>query len=104
MAIQEPHTASPHHPSPGRAAVSNAALWLGLLAAPLAWAIAELILYYMASYFCEMKTYDTAATFASAASPWFIVVSMFAFIVSIAGIWISYKNWAFSKKEKQGPG
>ena len=102
MANPQSSSASPPHPAPERHSVSRAALWFGLLAAPLAWAIDELVLYYVASHLCELKTHDLAGTLARGTSPWFIGVSVAALLVALAGVWVSYGSWHKSQREKGG--
>ena len=97
-----PSSAAPSHPGPSRRRVSTFALWFGLLAAPLAWAADELLLYFIASRLCGLKTYDTAEPLIRGTSLWFIVVSVVALLIALAGAWVAYDSWQKSAREKQG--
>jgi hypothetical protein len=106
MATHQPTSSasSPPHPAPARHTVSNFALGFGLLAAPFAWAVDEMALYFVASRLCEMKTYNVTETLARATSPWFIAISVVAFIVALAGVWVACDSWRRSRNEKEGSG
>lgn len=97
-------TSSPPHPAPARHSVGKLALAFGLLAAPFAWAVDEMALYFVASRLCEMKTYNVTESLARATAPWFIVVSLAMFALAVAGAWVAYDSWNKSRHEKQGSG
>jgi hypothetical protein len=84
--------------------VSNFALGFGLLAAPFAWAVDEMALYFVASRQCEMQAYAVSEPLLRAVSPWFIGVSMMTFIIALAGAWVAFDCWKRSRYEKQGSG
>ena len=103
MANPQSSSAAPSHPGPARRQVSAFALWFGLLAAPLAWAADELLLYYIASRLCASQAAnDTAEMLGRATSPWFTVVSVAALLIALAGVWVAYDSWNKSAREKQG--
>ena len=104
MATEQYTSAAPPHPAPARHEVSRFALGFGLLAAPLAWAVDELALYFIASRLCEMKTYSVAEGLSRATSPLFIVISVVTFAVALAGTWVAYNSWKNSRHEKHGSG
>lgn len=95
---------APHHPAPQRHVVSRFALGFGLLAAPFAWALDELALYFVASRLCEMKTYNIEETLARATSPWFVGITLLTFAIAFAGTAVAYSSWRKSRDEKQGTG
>ena len=90
--------ASPHAsraPAGGQASapVSLAALWFGLLAAPLAWSAQELVCYYLASRLCRLRAAGTGAELALRLSPSFLIVTAMAFLIAAAGAWTAWSNW-----------
>jgi hypothetical protein len=95
---------SPEHPSPGRHAVSQPMLWFGLLAAPLAWSLEELLSYGIASYVCRMKASGVEQTLTHGETPWFWVVLVSTLIIALAGSWVALANWRKTRGEKGGAG
>jgi hypothetical protein len=103
MAASHAH-ASPEHPAQARHSLSLSALWFGLLAAPLAWSSEELFGYFIASHFCTMKSSTSAASVALATSPWFAGLTIIAYIVAFAGLWVAIGNWRKTREEHRGSG
>ncbi len=95
---------SPEHPSPARQALSLPLLWFGLLAAPFAWIVEELVSYGIASRVCDMQAAGDEQTLRNADSPWFWIVLGIALAIALAGGWVALHNWRKTRAEKDGSG
>lgn len=84
--------------------MSSAALWFGLFAAPAAWALDELLQYFMASRLCGMNASNTAQMLTRADAPGLSVVGIVTFIIALAGLWVALSNWRQSREEQSGSG
>jgi hypothetical protein len=73
--------------------VSLRALWFAILAAPLAWAAQELICYGIASRLCRLNAAGADMKFAADVSPWFVIVTLIALAIALAGAWVAARNW-----------
>lgn len=75
------------------APVGLAALWFGILAAPLAWSAQELVCYYLASRLCRPGAAGYGTGLALRLSPSFLVVTAVTLLIALAGAWTAWTNW-----------
>ncbi len=90
------------HPSPHRHRVSRWAVWFGLLGAPLAWGLQELVNVSLAGYACYPHDVPLAMplwTNLKAVSLW---VEAAAFIICIAALIVAVVSWRRTRDEKPG--
>ncbi len=104
MTAPEESFVSPEHPSPARHAISLPLLWFGVLAAPCAWIVEELVSYGVASHVCGLRSADGEPVVRTAGSPWFWIVLGVAFAIALAGGWVALRNWRVTRAEKGGGG
>ncbi len=90
------------HPSPHRHRVLRWALWFGLLGAPLAWSLQELVNVSLAGYACYPHDIPLAAPLWPQLSGISMWVEALAFAVcSSAGV-VAFACWRRSRDEKPG--
>ncbi|HJW57259.1 hypothetical protein [Noviherbaspirillum autotrophicum] len=66
-------------------------LWFGLLAAPVAWMLDDMLSYYIASLECRIRPSGDAPLYAG--TLWFWVVLIASLAVASAGTWVAVGNW-----------
>jgi EAL domain-containing protein (putative c-di-GMP-specific phosphodiesterase class I) len=91
---------TPQHPAPERDRVSARRLWFGLLAAPAAWALAEMLLYFLSSRNCAMKSSTLAEQLTRGEAPGVVMAAILSFALAAAGVIVSLGNWRRSRHEK----
>lgn len=101
----QPETPSPRgHAAPSRHEVSKRSLWFGILAAPTAWLGVQMLDYGAASYLCGARSAEASAQLVRAIEPWFLWLTGAAFLIALAGCWVSRSNWLRTRKEQSGSG
>ncbi len=105
-ATKSTHDASPaerqSHPSPHRHRVSRWSIWFGLLGAPLAWCLQELVNVSLAGYACYPHDVPLALPLwphLTSISMW---VEIVALVVCIAAFIVAFSNWRRTRDEKPG--
>jgi len=86
------------HPSPARHQVSLAALWFGLLAAPVVWSLQILVLYPVVAHGCFPRDHPLSLPVFSVA-PIVLLVSIAALVVAAAAGLVALKNWRTTREE-----
>ena len=104
MAEPQESFVAPEHPSPARHAANLPLLWFGVLAAPSAWIVEELVSYGVASHVCGLRSADAEPMVRTVGSPWFWIVLGVAWAIALAGGWVSLRNWRVTRAEKDGGG
>lgn len=90
------------HPSPHRHRVSRWAIWFGLLGAPVAWSLQELVNVSVAGYACYPHDIPLALPLwpqLKSISAW---VEIVALVVCVAAFIVAFSNWRRSRNEKPG--
>ena len=90
------------HPSPHRHRVGRWAIWFGLLGAPLAWSLQELVNVSVAGFACYPHDVPLAMPLwphLKGISAWVEVVAL---IVCVAACIVSVASWRRSRDEKPG--
>ncbi len=90
------------HPAPHRHRVIRWAVWFGLLGAPLAWSLQELVNVSLAGYACYPHDTPLATplwTNLNAVSLW---VEAAAFVLCIAALVVAIVSWQRTRHEKPG--
>lgn len=79
-------------------------MWFGLLAAPLAWLVDELIAYYIASRLCSSAPAENPAAYSLATSAQFVALTLTTFGIAVAGLLVAVANWRKTRHEQPGSG
>ena len=95
-------TVQPAHPAQQRRRVSGRLLLFAVLAAPGAWFLLELGGWAMASYHCRVAAPFAASDLTRASMPAFIVLTLVAFAISLAGSYAAWLAWRRSRDEETG--
>lgn len=90
------------HPSPHRHRVIGSALWFGLLGAPVAWCLQELISVSLAGHACYPHDMPLAMPLLEHLGEILIGVEAVAFVVCIVAGIVSYSGWRKTRNEKPG--
>lgn len=90
------------HPSPHRHRVLRWALWFGLLGAPLAWSLQELVNVSLAGYACYPHDVPLAAPLWPQLSGISMWVEAVALVVCIAAGVVAFASWRRSRDERPG--
>ncbi len=90
------------HPSPHRHRVQRWAVWFGLLGAPLAWSLQELVNVSLAGYACFPHDTPLAAPLWSNLAAIVIAVDAVALVVCVAAGFAALHTWRRSRNEKPG--
>lgn len=85
-------------PQPPRS-VSLLRLWFGLLAAPIAWMLDEMLSYYVASLECRVRPVGDVPVYAG--TLWFWIVLIASLAVALAGTWVAIGNWRSARSKPQ---
>lgn len=93
-APREPRSSRAPSPFPAHGlALSSTRLWLGVLAAPVAWVVNELVGYPVVGGRCEAGRVGVFSTGSGAASVGGVAVSLVMIIVAVVGLVIAFQNW-----------
>jgi len=77
----------------GSAPVPMRRLWIGVVAAPTAWLLAELIGYYFSSRNCEPFHGGIPLAGLGAATPTHLIVTLALALVGVWGLYVALANW-----------
>jgi hypothetical protein len=100
-AVQSPNL-SRGHPPRWRDKIGVLLRLLGLVAAPLAWFSALLVMYGVASVTCRMKEARAGQEMAYAGSSWMWLVFFVTLVIAILGCVTAIRNWHKVRTEKTG--
>ena len=89
------------HPAPERHRVTPAALWFGLLGAPVAWSIQTLVNLPVSSHACFPRVMPLQAPATGALRGILFVVSIAAIIVGVAALAAATRGWRATRHEHQ---
>jgi hypothetical protein len=104
MSAQGGTSSARSHAAPARHEVSKLSLWFGLLAAPAAWLLDQILDYAAASHICAGKTAESAVQLVRASAPWFIWCTGVSFLIALVSCWVAYRNWSRTRTERSGSG
>jgi len=90
------------HPSPHRHRVRRLALWFGLLGAPVAWSLQELINVSLAGQACFPRDTPLAMPLFEHLSRISVGVAAVAFVVCVVAGVVAYAVWQKTRNEKPG--
>lgn len=90
------------HPSPHRDRVSRSAIWFGLLGAPTAWSMQELVNVSLAGYACYPHDVPLALPLWPALGSIAAWIEAGAIVVCIAASLVAWLSWRRSRNEKPG--
>ena len=90
------------HPSPHRHRVHRWAIWFGLLGAPIAWSLQELVNVSLAGYACYPHDVPLATPLWPQLGVLSFSVEAIAIIIAIAAGVVALTNWRRSRDEKPG--
>ena len=90
------------HPSPHRHRVSGWRSWFGLLGAPIAWSLQELVNVSLAGHACYPRDVPLATPLAPHLGAVSASVEALAFLICIAAGMVAFANWRQSRHEKPG--
>jgi hypothetical protein len=77
----------------GSDSVSQLALWLGIVVAPLSWSAQELVSYGVVSRLCSEREAANAMRTAASAEPLFLLISAALLLLTLAGAMLAWRNW-----------
>lgn len=90
------------HPSPHRARVSPLATWFGILGAPVAWSLQEIVNVGLASYACYPHDIPLAQPLWSHLTATTYIVEAIALLIGVAAGATAWRNWRRTRTEKDG--
>jgi hypothetical protein len=90
------------HPSPHRGRVGSLSTWFGLLGAPVAWSLQELVNVGLAGYACYPHGIPLAEPLWAGMSATTLAIEIAAIVISIAAGLVAFANWRRSRDEKPG--
>lgn len=85
----------------GRAGVPLRRLWVGVLAAPTVWVLAELVGYYLAARSCEGVTGGVPLMGTNAPALSHLVLQLLAAVAAAVGLWIALGSWRRSSRDDE---
>jgi hypothetical protein len=92
------------HPSPHRERVGAWAMWFGILGAPVAWSVQQLINAPLFAHGCYPKDVPLAAPIWGNAGSVGLVVEVVAVVLCVAAGLVALRNWRRTREEKEGSG
>ncbi len=92
------------HPSPHRQRVTRSAGWFGLLAAPSAYCLQELVNVSLAGHACYPRDVPLATPLWPDLASIEIWIGVAAIVICIAASIVAFVNWRRSRTEKPGDG
>lgn len=90
------------HPSPHRARVGLLATWFGILGAPVAWSLQELVNFGLSSYACYPHDAPLTQPLWAQLTTITYVVEAIALLIGLAAGATAWRNWRRSRTEKDG--
>ncbi len=90
------------HPSPHRGRVGRWALWFGVLGAPLAWALQQLVTPPIFAHGCFPHDVPLAQPIWTHAAAAATAIEVLALLACIAAGFVSWRNWRRTRDEKAG--
>lgn len=104
MSARSGTTSSRGHAAPARHAVGKWALWYGVLGAPTAWLVVQMLDYGAASHVCGARSAESGAQLVRGTEPWFLWLTGFAFLIALGASSVAYRNWRRTRNEQSGSG
>jgi hypothetical protein len=104
MSAQSGTSSARGHAAPARHEVSKLALWFGILAAPTAWLLDQMLDYGVASQVCAAQSAATTAQLVRASAPWFLWFTGATFLIALVSCRVAYRNWCKTRTERSGSG
>ncbi len=92
------------HPAPHRGKVSGWLLAFGLIGAPAAWLIQNVLNYWAASYACFPHDIPQPGPGAAGLSRLLVIATVIAIAIGVAGLFASLHGWRATREEKSGSG
>jgi hypothetical protein len=103
--MNEPRQASPgRHPSPHRHRLSLWAAWFGILGAPVAWSLQQLINPPMFAHGCFPKDAPLTESIWRNSGSVAFTVELAALLVCVLSGVVAWRNWQRTRGEKEGSG
>lgn len=90
------------HPAPQRDRVSHAALWTGIFGVPALWTLQDLVCYPLLAHFCYPQRVPLAHLSARGVWTTALVVSVLAFLGSLAVGAVALRSWWATRGENHG--
>jgi hypothetical protein len=100
--MTEPHAEPAGHPSPHRARTRIASLLYGLMAAPMAWVVSQVVNSTLAQEACFPGAQPLAAPAFGGLHAMQAVVLLAALLVSASAMWVALGTWRSTRHEQSG--